>query len=109
MLRAYRRVLGRAYDVVTAERASEALALVEAPDSPIDVVICDYNMADMLGREFFRALAARAPSLAERFVFATGRVPAREREELPASLAWVEKPIDFEALCALVARLGNAR
>jgi len=50
--------------------AREALRRLD--EASFDVILCDINMPEMNGKEFFRQLEQRKPKLAARVVFATG-------------------------------------
>jgi CheY-like chemotaxis protein len=71
VLRAMRRLLGRAYIIVTATNGREALELIENGER-FDVILCDVAMPVMNGVEFYKELLAWHVELAEGFVFATG-------------------------------------
>ena len=73
---ALRRVLRRlfersAYDVVEAESAAAALAVLDGPDAP-DAIVSDVLMPDVDGLAFYREVSRRAPHLRHRVVFLTG-------------------------------------
>jgi CheY-like chemotaxis protein len=69
-LKASQKLLGDGYEVVVLTSAKEAFELIRR--TPPDVILCDYVMPEMNGRELHDAVAAHDPSLAERFVFVTG-------------------------------------
>lgn len=50
--------------------AREALRRLD--EAQFDVILCDINMPEMNGKEFYRQLESRKPAQAERVVFATG-------------------------------------
>ena len=73
---ALRRVLRRmfersSYDVVEAESAAAALAVLDGPDT-LDAIVSDVLMPDVDGLAFYREVARRAPHLRHRVVFLTG-------------------------------------
>jgi signal transduction histidine kinase len=69
--RVIRGALKSEHDVVTVQRASEALARLEQGET-FDLVLCDVVMPDLSGPEFYAKVAARWPQLAARLVFMTG-------------------------------------
>ena len=71
LLKAYRRMLSDAHELVTALGGPDALALLQK-DACFDVVLCDLQMPEMSGMEFHAAVTKRYPALADRFVFVTG-------------------------------------
>jgi signal transduction histidine kinase/ActR/RegA family two-component response regulator len=105
LLRAYRRMLGRAHDVETANGGAKAILLLEQ-GGRFDVILCDMNMPRMPGAELYRTVAARWPDLASRFIFLTGgALTANARLFLKeTSCLWLEKPVDAEVLTQAIER-----
>ena len=58
------------YEVATAESGPVALALLD--ETRFDAVVSDLRMPDMDGAALWRAIRARDPELARRFLFVTG-------------------------------------
>ena len=58
------------HEVVTA--GDGAAGLENARERPWDVIVTDLRMPKVSGREFYEALAAEQPLLAQRVVFSTG-------------------------------------
>jgi signal transduction histidine kinase/ActR/RegA family two-component response regulator len=71
LLKAYRRMLGGHHDLTFALSAAEALQLLERQRG-FEVILCDLQMPDMSGVEFYELLSARSPALAARVIFVTG-------------------------------------
>jgi CheY-like chemotaxis protein len=71
LLKAYRRMLGDAHELVTTMGAQEALKVLEK-DARFDVVLCDLQMPEMSGMELHAIVLERHPALADRFIFVTG-------------------------------------
>ncbi len=107
--RALQRILAPPHDVQVQESGHGALTLLEREDG-WDLVICDLMMPDLSGMDLHAIVAARAPRLAERFVFLTGGAftpSAREfLERVPNER--VEKPFEAAEFRELVARLLRA-
>ena len=80
------------------------LALRKILDGPYDLVITDLKMPGMDGRRLFREVTQARPALAERFIFSTGDVIARETREFLEGTGkpWVEKPFDMERVFMLL-------
>jgi CheY-like chemotaxis protein len=87
------------HDVVSATRATEALARVTAGES-FDVILCDLMMAEMNGMQLYEALCELSPRIARRVLFLTGGAftPASQEflERVPNLR--VDKPFDIKVL-----------
>lgn len=64
------RTLSKRHDVSLA--ASGEAALAEITRAEPDVIVCDITMPQMSGKDFFHALSAQHPALADRVIFMTG-------------------------------------
>ena len=105
ILRALRRVLTGFHEVVTCERAREALLLFEAGEA-FDVIICDVMMPDMTGVEFYERICASFPELSERLVFMTGGALSLRAEAFIMQVGHVlEKPLRATDIRDLVSSL----
>jgi DNA-binding NtrC family response regulator len=101
-------LLGDVHHIETATRASDALARL-ATGVPFDMILCDLMMAEMTGMQFFEALSATRPELAQRVVFVTGGAftPAsREFLERVPNLR-LEKPFDMRRLHETMRTIGS--
>jgi signal transduction histidine kinase/PAS domain-containing protein len=78
--------------VETAGNGEEALGRLGADD--FDVIVCDMRMPGLDGPGLYRAVEARAPDLARRFVFVTGDVLSVEVARFLSETAapHIEKP-----------------
>jgi len=66
-------------DVVTALDGEEALGRLA--EESFDVIISDFRMPRMTGRELYNAACKRAPGIGRRFVFISGEMdPVTKRE-----------------------------
>jgi CheY-like chemotaxis protein len=93
-------------EVTVQDDARKALELI-ATGAQFEVVLCDLRMRNMNGMEFFQALQAARPALAERVLFITGGAtePAAQRfvDEHPGLI--LHKPVEVARLRAAVAAL----
>lgn len=104
------RILRRAgFDVTCVGDAPRALE--EAARGGFSLLLSDYRMPGMDGRQLFEAVRLRWPDLAERFIFSTGEIVSPEfqlfveRHRIPILL----KPFDMDELLRTVrARLEAA-
>ncbi|MBA2663227.1 MAG: PAS domain S-box protein, partial [Bradymonadaceae bacterium] len=71
LLRALARQLGREFQVETYESAREALEHLGLGVLP-HVILCDLQMPELSGAQFYRQLLATRPDLAARVIFMTG-------------------------------------
>ncbi len=110
LLKAYRRMLGDAHELVTALGGHEALRILER-DVAFDAILCDLQMPDMSGVELYAAVRERFPALGDRFVFVTGGAFSSDaRRFLEESVAAViQKPFRLEDLLALVERAADGQ
>lgn len=103
--RAVQRVLAVQHDVAVLTDAKAALAQC-AGGARFDLILCDLMMPDMTGMDLHAELTRVAPEQAKRMVFMTGGTFTERARLFLEGLAdeHVEKPFDFVALRALVAR-----
>ncbi|MET0410960.1 MAG: response regulator [Polyangiaceae bacterium] len=99
VLRAFRRVLQKNYDVVTARSGSEALRIVLS-DSHIDGILCDLEMPELDGQAFFAELGELCPQLLPRVVFVTGGIATEKSQHFVEGLETpvLHKPVAADAL-----------
>lgn len=112
-LRAYARVLKRAYRVELAEGGLGALSMIsEAAErgERFDAIVCDVMMPDLDGRQLYEIVAGRHATMADRFLFCTGGAfTQRTRDFLRASGRPVlEKPTNADELRRAIASVIDA-
>jgi signal transduction histidine kinase/CheY-like chemotaxis protein len=108
LLKAYRRMLGDAHELITALGGTEALRLLER-DTAFDVVLCDLQMPEMSGMEVHAAVRERYPALADRFIFVTGGAFSSDARRFleDAVSAVIQKPFRIEDMMALIDRTAR--
>jgi DNA-binding NtrC family response regulator len=99
-------LLSKAHRVDIETSARQALARLVDGGSTYDVILSDVNMPGMSGEQLYEAIRTSLPLVARRFVFMTG---APDHPRTRAFLdrienVWMEKPLDFESLHALIER-----
>jgi CheY-like chemotaxis protein len=99
VLRAFRRVLQKNYEVVTARSGSEALRIVLG-DSHLDAILCDLAMPELDGPAFFAELKELCPQLLPRVVFVTGGIATEKSQHFVEGLETpvLHKPVAADAL-----------
>jgi signal transduction histidine kinase/CheY-like chemotaxis protein len=110
LLKAYRRMLGEAHELVTALGGHEALKVLEK-DARFDVVMCDLQMPEMSGMELHQAVMNSHPALADRFVFVTGGAFSGDARRFleEAVPAVIQKPFNVDDLLLLVDSIASGR
>ena len=95
------------HEAVHVSSAEEALQLLASGTISVEVVFCDLKMPSMGGEEFYRAVEAQYPRLANRFVFMTGVGFAPELGQFLAQVKapLLEKPFALEVALDLVAEV----
>jgi DNA-binding response OmpR family regulator len=84
------------FRTLVAASVAEGLALIDAGESPIDLVITDMSMPEQDGLDLARALLDR--NLNMPVLIASG-YPADETQQLPSNVVGVvEKPFQYKAL-----------
>lgn len=99
VLRAFRRVLQKNYEVVTARSGSEALRIVLG-DTHLDGILCDLEMPELDGPAFFAELKELCPQLLPRVVFVTGGIATEKGQHFVEGLETpvLHKPVAADAL-----------
>jgi CheY-like chemotaxis protein len=98
------RILADEHDVVTLNRAGEALERLRAGEQ-FDVILCDLFMPGMDGPTFHNELARVMPEMAGRVVFLSGGAYTDQMRAFLASTdrLHLEKPFDRSQLLQVVA------
>jgi signal transduction histidine kinase len=103
LLKAYRRMLIDHHDVEIRLGAREALRTFEE-DRDFAVVLCDLQMPEMSGAEFYQVVKQRWPDVADRFIFITGGAfsPEARRFLDESVIACINKPFQLDELLELI-------
>jgi signal transduction histidine kinase len=103
LLKAYRRMLIDHHDIEIRLGAREALRSFEE-DRDFAVVLCDLQMPEMSGAEFYQVVKQRWPDIAQRFIFITGGAfsPEARRFLDEAVIACINKPFQLDELLELI-------
>jgi phosphoserine phosphatase RsbU/P len=109
MLRAAERVLASSYEVMTATRPSEALAI--AGEFHPELAVCDIRMPEMDGFALADALRAAHPGIDVIFMTGSSTEPdaALVRAIRSQAFYFIQKPFDREVLLTLVDRCHELR
>jgi signal transduction histidine kinase len=87
-----------------AETAEDGqVALARLAGRMFDLVVCDLRMPRLDGPSFYRAIAERFPSLAQRVIFVTGDVAGTDAERFleESGCRWLTKPFRLADLLRL--------
>lgn len=84
---------------------TEALDRMESEQ--FDLVLSDFRMPGMNGRQFYKAVQERCPQLAGKIVFLTGDVGNDETQKFLDSIGNenLSKPFHFEEVTGMITRL----
>jgi CheY-like chemotaxis protein len=96
VLRAFRRVLQGAHEIVTARDGGEALRIILG-DQRVDAIICDIGMPKLDGPTFFSELFELRPQMMPRVVFCTGGPPNDKTQRF---LDRLQAPLLFKPVAA---------
>jgi len=98
----FSRALGRAHDVIATDPTDAARRI--AAGQEFDVILCDLMMPDITGMDLYEELSRVAPDQAARMVFITGGAFTAQGSAFleQTKNPYLEKPVDLEALRALV-------
>ncbi|MBK8941693.1 MAG: response regulator [Polyangiaceae bacterium] len=96
--------LSESHEVALVTNAEDALGRIAR--QRFDAVLCDVKMPAMSGEELYRAVAARDPEQARRFIFMTGVGFSPELQGFLAEVGapMLEKPFPIRRALAIIAQ-----
>lgn len=106
---AYSRLLERGgVEVIQAENGKEALKLLESMAGQVDLVLTDWVMPELGGREFIMQLRKRWPELP---IVVLTAYPLGEESQIPSAHvdAWLCKPVKGQELEETILRVVRSR
>lgn len=100
-----RLLINEGFEVFTAEDGAKAVALFEAHQDTIDLVVSDVVLPQLSGRDIYHRVRAMRPEIP--FVFCTGFNPAGAFADFTREngLILMEKPFDSDELLANIRQL----
>ncbi|MDB4945167.1 MAG: Histidine kinase [Labilithrix sp.] len=103
-----RMLLAYDHEVALASSAERALEIF-AESTAFDVIFCDLMMPGKTGMDLHAELAKAAPCLTARMIFLTGGATTDRAREFLArpGIRHLEKPVELEALEAMIAEVGD--
>ena len=110
MMRAVKYMLGPGHEVVFANSAEEALAILEE-GARFDAILCDLMLRNATGMAFRDTVAQRYPALANRVVFmaAGAFTPEAQRILATGQYRCIAKPFDRRQLVQAISAQGRLR
>lgn len=87
------------YELLVADDGAEALQTAERHDGVIDLLITDYVMPGMKGRELAERMRARYPGIKVLYETGFSDMLFENRVELEGGAAFLEKPFTARGLC----------
>jgi two-component system chemotaxis response regulator CheY len=94
------------HDVVEAENGKDALTI--ATNDGVDLILSDWNMPEMTGIEFLRALRATGAGTPFCFVTSEGSDEMREQAKAAGAVGLIAKPFTAEAFADALSSVVTA-
>jgi len=94
------------HDVIEAENGKEALEI--AARQKVDLILSDWNMPEMTGIEFLRALRAGGTATPFCFVTSEGSEEMREQAQAAGAVGLIAKPFTAEAFADALSSVVTA-
>jgi two-component system, chemotaxis family, chemotaxis protein CheY len=94
------------HDIVEAENGADALKIAKA--GGVDLILSDWNMPEMTGIEFLRALRASGSSIPFCFVTSEGSEEMREQAQAAGAIGLIAKPFTAEAFADALSSVVTA-
>lgn len=99
MLEVLIRILGREnYELLTASSGPEALALIESRGGSLDLLVTDFSMPEMRGRELAERVRQHYPGIKVLYQTGFSDLLFEDRTELEEGSAFLEKPFTARGL-----------
>jgi len=99
MLEVLIRILGREnYELLTASSGPEALALIESRGGTLDLLVTDFSMPQMRGRELAERVRQHYPEIKVLYQTGFSDLLFEDRTELEEGSAFLEKPFTARGL-----------
>jgi CheY-like chemotaxis protein len=95
------------HEVVVAQGARAALALLDSADTGLDAILCDLLMPDMNGIDLYREIVLRYPVLGSRVIFLSGGANTELARDFLSSVdnQCLKKPPQRTELLSAIERL----
>jgi two-component system chemotaxis response regulator CheY len=94
------------HDIIEAEDGKQALEI--AGKQSVDLILSDWNMPEMTGIEFLRALRGAGANTPFCFVTSEGSEEMREQATAAGALGLISKPFTSEAFSDLLSSVVTA-
>jgi two-component system chemotaxis response regulator CheY len=94
------------HEVIEAENGKEALEIAKAK-SP-DLILCDWNMPEMNGIDFLRALRASGSEIPFCFVTSEGSEEMRTMADQAGALGLIAKPFTADVFSEMLGQVVSA-
>lgn len=98
------RFAAKGYDVVsTAASGLEAVQIYEESNKKPDIIIMDYKMPGMNGLDAMRVILKANPNA--KVIIISADYTVRDKTVKGGAVAFLEKPIDFDAIDLIIAKV----
>lgn len=100
---------GAGFEVLAAERPTDALALCAKPEATVDLVVADFVLPEMDGPELVEQIRNLRPGIPALYISGYLREDVPERRFSQPGAAFLQKPFRAEAFLRAVRDLLGAR
>lgn len=106
LLKSLSNILKDRYDIMPALGASEAIEILMQNQGNFDAIVCDLQMQDMSGADFYNYILQNYPQLVKKIIFTTGGLCSPMLENFLESIGncLLEKPFTHDELVFSIAK-----